>query len=305
MSVLAFRQKFILRVSLSIAALVPTALAPSQLDAQQQTVSALTSTGQSVACVAGTVQLTAGRLGTCTLAQNTGFNNSYGVSPSGQGSAWTMHGIACMGGSAITFDNRGNVQSCTLTANRAVTNSYGASPSNWSFGFSCRGNATITFAPNGHIIACTSAMNQSVNTVLCPRNSLITVAGGGAVTCTGGGGAASATVTGAWRMNFVFNGGSYPYDLRLNQRGASLTGNGTYPAGAANPQYAWTVGPGSVRGDRITFTARYTLGTQATMQVTGSMLVRDGVISSMSGTWSDDYAGGRQGTWTAVRASNR
>lgn len=293
-------QKSGARIALMATALGLNAVAPLPLDAQPATVSAQTAKGQTVLCMARSVQPPGGPLGTCTLARDTAFSNSYGVSPSGQGAAWTMSWPACKGGFAVSFDNRGNVRSCTLSRDVAVTNSYGASPSGWSFGFSCRANATISFDAIGHINACTSAQNQSVNNVQCPRNAQISVSGNGAVSCVGGGGAgggATTTVTGGWRMNFVFNGGNYPYSLTLNQQGSSLTGKGTFPAGAASPQYAWAVGPGSVNGDRISFTARYTLGTQATMQVTGRITA----ANRMSGTWTDDVGGGRQGTWTAVR----
>ena len=111
---------------------------------------------------------------------------------------------------------------------------------------------------------------------------------------------AQAGLTGGCRMDFVYNGQSnpYPYAVTLSQQGASLAGSGIYPAGAAKPQYAWTVGSGSVSGDQVTFTATYTLGVQATMQVTGR-ITSDG---AMQGTWTDDYGGPRQGTWTARRS---
>jgi hypothetical protein len=102
---------------------------------------------------------------------------------------------------------------------------------------------------------------------------------------------------GNWSVKFVYQGQPYTHGMKLAQAANSLTGSGFYPE-KGQVQYAWTISSGSVSGDMIDFTANYTLGTKATMRVTGKIAPN----GSMGGTWSDDYGGARrQGTWTAGR----
>ncbi len=107
--------------------------------------------------------------------------------------------------------------------------------------------------------------------------------------------------TGAYTISFDLGGTPYVHDLSLTQTGASLVGNGGYPAGG--PQtYTWILTSGAVDGDSISFTANYTASAdavtpQTTMIVNGT-IANDG---TMSGTWSDNYqAGARNGTWMSV-----
>lgn len=104
--------------------------------------------------------------------------------------------------------------------------------------------------------------------------------------------------TGDYVIAFEHLGTDYPHDMDLTQDGmGDLTGNGGSPAGANT--YTWVITSGDVDGDTITFAADYTatpdaVTPQTTLEVVGT-IAPDG---SMSGTWSDNYAGGdRSGTW--------
>ncbi len=106
--------------------------------------------------------------------------------------------------------------------------------------------------------------------------------------------------TGAYTISFDLGGTPYVHDLSLTQTGASLSGNGGYPAGGPHT-YTWVLTSGSVDGDTIDFYADYTASAdavtpQTTMHVTGTISG-----GTMSGTWSDNYqAGARNGTWVSV-----
>jgi hypothetical protein len=276
-------------VSLGVLVGAPAALA------QGGVVTGQTPGGVQVVCLGAPQQYSNGDVAVCILARNMDFTNSYGVSPSGQGAGWSMSWPRCKAGAAVTFGKRGNVQTCTLWTNVSVTNSYGS----WSFGFTCRKNAVITFDNEGRITTCTSAGNQAVNNAQCRINDVINIASGGAATCGGGGPTIPTALTGSWSMAFIYNGQSYPYRLDLTQMGRDLTGSGNYPA-QGQPSFAWTL-RGSVDGDAMQFTAHYTLGATATMQVSGKIAPN----GTMQGSWSDDYSGGRQGTWTARRLIGR
>lgn len=105
--------------------------------------------------------------------------------------------------------------------------------------------------------------------------------------------------TGTYVVAMEYLGSDYPHDVTLVQDGTgNLTGNGGSPAGANT--YLWTVNDGMVDGDAVTFTADYTatpdaVTPQTTLNVVGTVAA-DG---TMSGTWTDNYAGGeRAGTWS-------
>lgn len=107
--------------------------------------------------------------------------------------------------------------------------------------------------------------------------------------------------TGDYVVSMEYLGTDYDHDMTLVQdEFGQLTGNGGSPAGANT--YLWTITDGTVAGDSIEFTADYTATPDAvTPQTT---LVVDGTIAgdgTMSGTWSDNYAGdSRSGTWTTA-----
>lgn len=98
--------------------------------------------------------------------------------------------------------------------------------------------------------------------------------------------------TGAYVINMNYLGTDHPHDISLVQDiSDNLTGNGGSPAGANN--YTWVITSGSVVNDTIDFLADYTatpdaVTPQTTMHVIGT-IAPDG---TMSGTWSDNYAGG-------------
>jgi len=96
-------------------------------------------------------------------------------------------------------------------------------------------------------------------------------------------------------------GSEYTHDLTLVQDAlGNLTGNGGSPAGANT--YLWTIQNGMVTGNSIEFTAQYTATPDAVTPQTTVVVV--GTIASdgtMSGTWSDNYAGNnRSGTWSTA-----
>jgi len=105
--------------------------------------------------------------------------------------------------------------------------------------------------------------------------------------------------TGAYVLNMDYLGSDNLHDVSLTQDGLdNLTGNGGNPAGSNT--YTWVITSGSVVGDTIDFLADYTatpdaVTPQTTLHVIGT-IAPDGTIS---GTWSDNYAGGeRAGTFT-------
>ncbi len=105
--------------------------------------------------------------------------------------------------------------------------------------------------------------------------------------------------TGSYIMTMEYNGSDYNHDMTLVQDGlGNLTGNGGSPVGANT--YLWTINSGTVVGNEIDFTANYTATPDAVTPQT--MITAEGTIApngTMSGTWSDNYAGGeRLGTWS-------
>lgn len=107
--------------------------------------------------------------------------------------------------------------------------------------------------------------------------------------------------TGTYEVAMNYLGTDYSHDVELVQdEMGDLTGNGGSPAGGNT--YTWVITSGNVDGDAINFTADYTatpdaVTPQTTMDVVG-VIAEDG---TMSGTWSDNYAGEeRAGTWTST-----
>lgn len=105
--------------------------------------------------------------------------------------------------------------------------------------------------------------------------------------------------TGNWFFSFILNGASYEYELVINSptHEAGITGHAGYPAGKKHAQ-EWSL-TGKTNGDHLSFTAKYTLGAVGTTMKVDATMESDG---SLSGNWSDDYNGQRQGTLTARRA---
>ena len=79
-----------------------------------------------------------GNVETCTLRTDVSVTNSYGVSPSGQGSAWS-YGFTCRANAIISFDARGNTGVCTSGRNQGVNNA------------NCAINTVINTAANGTV----------------------------------------------------------------------------------------------------------------------------------------------------------
>ncbi len=112
---------------------------------------------------------------------------------------------------------------------------------------------------------------------------------------------ASWDTTGSYVITMNYQAADYLHDLTLVQDSlGNLTGNGGHPTGVHN--YAWTLNSGAVTGSAIEFYADYTAPGDAivpltTMHASGTIAL-DG---TMSGTWSDNYAGGdRSGTWSTA-----
>lgn len=109
-------------------------------------------------------------------------------------------------------------------------------------------------------------------------------------------------VADTWNIAFDFESTPYTHDMTLVQAtNGDLTGTGGYPSGGPHT-YEWTLISGTVSGNTVNFSAHYTASAdavtpQTTLVVTGTV-ASDG---TMSGTWSDNYAGGvRGGTWTST-----
>jgi hypothetical protein len=107
-------------------------------------------------------------------------------------------------------------------------------------------------------------------------------------------------VTGSWKINFSVNPNPSVfdpnlYDLSLTQTGHNLTGTGQYPSPGPY-QYAWNAA-GTVSGSTVSLTDTYYLGAPGTVMHMNGTIASDG---SMSGTWDDNYQGGRTGSWKSV-----
>ncbi len=114
-------------------------------------------------------------------------------------------------------------------------------------------------------------------------------------------------VAGPWVVAFDYLGTPYAHDMSITQSGDTITGgSGGYPAGGTYG-YTWVIDSGlitgsSATGATINMTAHYTASADAvtpltTMTMTGTIAAN----GTMSGTWSDNYAGGsRSGTWSTT-----
>ncbi len=107
--------------------------------------------------------------------------------------------------------------------------------------------------------------------------------------------------SGNYVVAMEYLGTDYGHDMTLVQDGlGNLTGNGGSPTGSNI--YTWVINSGTVVGNNVAFTANYTatpdtVTPQTVMTVAGTIAL-DGTIS---GTWSDNYAGGeRSGTLTTT-----
>lgn len=107
--------------------------------------------------------------------------------------------------------------------------------------------------------------------------------------------------TGSYVIDMEYQGSMYPHDMTLSQNNINvLSGNGGSPAGAN--VYTWVINTGTVVDSAINFTANYTATPDAvTPQTVLTVVGTIGESGSMSGTWSDNYAGGeRSGTWSTT-----
>ena len=108
-----------------------------------------------------------------------------------------------------------------------------------------------------------------------------------------------ADVTGSYVFTFMLDGdalSTYPHDANLTQTGTTVDGNGGYLAGSPYT-YAWDVTGGTVSGNTINLTMIYTAGATGTIMTMVGNIASDG---TMAGTWSDNYGGARNGTWSST-----
>lgn len=102
-------------------------------------------------------------------------------------------------------------------------------------------------------------------------------------------------VSGTWIFDYHYGADVNLHDMTLTQApDGTLSGSGGAFSGSLPYAYPWTVVSGTVSGDGITFTGDYD-NLECTFTATG-------VISggTMSGTWTDDCYGARDGTWTTT-----
>lgn len=107
--------------------------------------------------------------------------------------------------------------------------------------------------------------------------------------------------TGEYVVAMEYLGTDYSHDMLLTQDDEGhLTGNGGSPAG--ENLFTWVINSGMVVGSTINFTANYTATPDAVTPLTTVTVT--GVIAdngSMSGTWTDNYAGSeRSGAWSTT-----
>ncbi len=102
-----------------------------------------------------------------------------------------------------------------------------------------------------------------------------------------------ADLTGSYTVMYAVNGGGPNpslYDMTLTKSG----GSGDYPSPGPSYAYEWNVSNIVITGNTFSFTCTYTLGAIGTiMQMSGTIAAN----GSLSGIWSDNYGGGRTGTW--------
>src|SRR3989344_597246 len=103
-------------------------------------------------------------------------------------------------------------------------------------------------------------------------------------------------VTGSYSIGFECIsacGGPYIHDASMTQTGSSVDGVGGYTAGGPHT-YEWDITTGTVSDNNINLTMDYTLGASGTtMNMVGTIAPN----GSMSGTWTDNFGGSRNGTW--------
>ncbi len=111
--------------------------------------------------------------------------------------------------------------------------------------------------------------------------------------------------SGNYVLAFNYLGTDYNHDVALTQSDAgALTGHGGSPVGAN--QYTWVITSGTVSGNSVDFLANYTATADAvTPQTTMHVLGTVASNGTLSGTWSDNYAGGsRAGMFSTVSGSS-
>jgi len=104
-------------------------------------------------------------------------------------------------------------------------------------------------------------------------------------------------VSGIWVFDYHYGASVNLHDMTLVQDGAGLlTGSGGAFSGILPYQYPWTITSGSVSGNDITFTANYTATVICSFTAIGTIAP----AGTMSGTWTDNCDGNRNGTWTTT-----
>lgn len=102
-------------------------------------------------------------------------------------------------------------------------------------------------------------------------------------------------VQGTWTVDLLYGGGHNVHDMTLSQTGGNVTGSGGYPAGGPYT-YSWNL-TGTTSADNVNFTVNYVTGAPGTvMTMTGTI----DSLGHMSGNWTDNYGGTRNGTWSTT-----
>lgn len=102
--------------------------------------------------------------------------------------------------------------------------------------------------------------------------------------------------TGVYEITFMLSGDPTPYvhDANLSQLGSAVSGDGGFPSSGPPHTFHWVITSGTMLGNTINLTMDYDVGAVGTtMNMTGKVL-SDG---TMSGTWTDNFGGSRNGTW--------
>lgn len=106
-------------------------------------------------------------------------------------------------------------------------------------------------------------------------------------------------VSGNWVFDYHYTNGANLHDMTLVQdENGALTGNGGAFTGNLPYQYPWTVESGQVNGDSFEMTAQYDL-----LPCAFTLLGTIAPDGSMSGTWTDNCFGDRNGTWTTTQGA--
>ncbi|MDP1815187.1 MAG: hypothetical protein Q8K92_12125 [Leadbetterella sp.] len=102
-----------------------------------------------------------------------------------------------------------------------------------------------------------------------------------------------ADLTGSYKVMYAVNGGGPNpelYDMTLTGSG----GHGGYPSPGPSYGYEWDVSNIVITGNTFSFTCTYTVGAVGTIMHMSGTIATNG---SLSGSWDDNYGGGRTGTW--------